>query len=117
MSYILTAEKYRINFLGTITNNTVINEEYNINGSTSDVVIKIALEDSVDCGMYAVYLMDNANTNPYQVWKDAGSPDFPDSTLRRKMRNSEVCLERLLCLWMAIKFKLNEIIYLTIWQT
>ncbi|KAL0270146.1 UNVERIFIED_CONTAM: hypothetical protein PYX00_007642 [Menopon gallinae] len=88
-SYILTAEKYRVNFLGTITNNTAIDELYNSNGSTFDIVLRIALQDSADPGMYAVYLMDNAKTNPYQVWKDGGSPDFPDKALRRKMRASE----------------------------
>lgn len=42
---------------------------------------------------YVVYLLDNVQTNPFSIWKAAGSPVFPSRELRAKMRNVEVSLE------------------------
>lgn len=35
------------------------------------------------------YALDNDQTNPYQIWKDHKSPDFPDKTLRNLLRKHE----------------------------
>ncbi|XP_049961209.1 alpha-L-iduronidase [Schistocerca serialis cubense] len=38
---------------------------------------------------YAIYILNNFETNPYQIWKDAQFPSFPDYELRRRMRDAE----------------------------
>lgn len=41
-------------------------------------------------GRYAVYLVNNVETNPFLIWKRAGSPVFPQSRLRKQMRDAAV---------------------------
>ncbi|XP_059485705.1 alpha-L-iduronidase [Neocloeon triangulifer] len=38
---------------------------------------------------YTVFLLDNARTNPWRVWRDAGSPSTPETALRRRMRDAQ----------------------------
>jgi len=40
--------------------------------------------------MYVIYIIDNVVTNPYLVWKLAGSPQSPSSKLFQQMRQFEV---------------------------
>ena len=40
--------------------------------------------------MYVVYYMDNNVTNPFQVWRNGGSPATPDTNLFHQMRLAEV---------------------------
>lgn len=39
---------------------------------------------------YVIYVLDNIITNPYSMWKNAGSPVYPDAKLRQEMRNVQV---------------------------
>ena len=38
----------------------------------------------------ALWLVDNYVTNPYGLWKNAGSPPYPNTELMRLMREQEV---------------------------
>uniref|UniRef100_A0A8C5LV15 Alpha-L-iduronidase n=1 Tax=Leptobrachium leishanense TaxID=445787 RepID=A0A8C5LV15_9ANUR len=39
--------------------------------------------------LYVTYYIDNKLTNPYLVWQDGGSPDFPTVELFKQIRNAE----------------------------
>lgn len=39
---------------------------------------------------YVIYALDNVITNSFSIWKNAGSPVFPDAKLRQRMRNVQV---------------------------
>lgn len=41
-------------------------------------------------GIYVIYLLNNIDTNPFLVWKTAGSPVFPPKALRTEMRRAQV---------------------------
>lgn len=65
-------------------NDTVENKE---DVKTVSAVIKnIRSFDSA----YVVYLLNNIDTNPFLLWRNAGSPVFPSAELRRRMRQTEV---------------------------
>jgi len=40
--------------------------------------------------MYVIYVIDNVVTNPFLVWKSAGSPQTPSTKLFQQMRQFEV---------------------------
>lgn len=65
-------------------NNTVENETLKTN-----VEVILAGVESVD-GRFVVYLLDNVNTNPFLMWKNARSPVFPSRELRARMRKAQV---------------------------
>lgn len=44
-------------------------------------------------GRYVVYLMNNVDTNPFLIWRRAGSPVFPSRELRAEMRKAQVSTE------------------------
>lgn len=39
---------------------------------------------------YVAYLMNKKLTNPFEIWKKAGSPVFPNKEIRKNMRKVEV---------------------------
>ena len=41
---------------------------------------------------YVVYIMDNALSNPFNIWKAAGQPQEPPVEILQEMRDSEVKL-------------------------
>lgn len=41
-------------------------------------------------GRYVIYLLDNISTNPFLIWRKAGSPVFPSEILRAEMRKAQV---------------------------
>ena len=86
--------KFQSTFIGVITNDRATNDSYVVDYSKSiDVRIKIALKMYKPKGKYVGYIMDNALNNPYKIWKEGGSPDFPTFDLRRRMRKVEVRIE------------------------
>lgn len=64
--------------------------------SSTGINIRIKLENLNRTGYCVVYIMDNVVSNPYQVWRDAGNPDYPPRLLRKMMRLSEVGYEYLI---------------------
>lgn len=40
--------------------------------------------------MYVTYYLDNNVTNPYQLWQNMGSPDYPTAEQFRRLRSVEV---------------------------
>ncbi|KAL3278675.1 hypothetical protein HHI36_016210 [Cryptolaemus montrouzieri] len=51
--------------------------------------ININLKNLEFGGKYVVYFLNNFETNPYQVWLEAGSPFYPEKDVRKEMRNNE----------------------------
>lgn len=68
---------------------TYVNNTEQNNKSTRKInVVFNNLPDSDN--KYVIYVLDNLITNPFMLWKDAGSPVFPTKGLREQMRNVEV---------------------------
>ena len=44
--------------------------------------------------MMALWLLDNANGNPYSIWVKEGRPDFPNLEHQKAMREQEVGIAR-----------------------
>lgn len=65
-------------------NNTTENPKY-----TKRVHVTFRNENT-DRSKYVVYLLDNNRTNPFLLWKEHGSPAFPEASLRKLMRNVQV---------------------------
>lgn len=61
----------------------------NENGGLKNVHVVLKGMGGVN-GRYVVYLMDNVDTNPFLIWKRAGSPVFPSRELRAEMRKAQV---------------------------
>lgn len=57
-------------------------------------VVRVGLKGmaGVD-GRYVVYLMNNVDSNPFLIWRRAGSPVFPSRELRAEMRKAQVSTE------------------------
>lgn len=68
----------------------IYNSDDNRTSTTSDdVTVSLnglaAQKDLV----YVTYYMDNNVTNPYRLWQDMGSPDFPTAEQFRRMRSTQ----------------------------
>ncbi|XP_031599524.1 alpha-L-iduronidase isoform X1 [Oreochromis aureus] len=68
----------------------VYNSEDNSTSTiTDDVTVSLKGLPAQNGLMYVTYYLDNNVTNPYQLWQNMGSPDYPTAEQFRRLRSVE----------------------------
>uniref|UniRef100_A0AAX7SPC2 Alpha-L-iduronidase n=1 Tax=Astatotilapia calliptera TaxID=8154 RepID=A0AAX7SPC2_ASTCA len=74
----------------------VYNSEDNSTSTiTDDVTVSLKGLPAQNGLMYVTYYLDNNVTNPYELWQNTGSPDYPTAEQLRRLRSVEPSTVRL----------------------
>lgn len=64
-------------------------DDNNTSNKTDDVTVTLKALPKLKGLVYTTYYMDNNASNPYQLWQQMGSPDFPTAQQFRKLRGAQ----------------------------